>query len=248
MSRMRAGPTKVRPFREALRRMGAKLEEWQVRALILGAQASTNLQVGPQHLIDRICGESPQLGTDLADANANLASLMELWNALVLSHDRDRVQLSAAPRTKRPTPEQLEALALRREEELVWFLRGLDAAGQDPEAFGPEGEHLFRGLAKGGAILKGIRELMARGEIDPDEAHEQINGASMTIERIIGNILTLGQEVRGREIETMVRQKEQEGSGKTVVRAAPRTGRNSPCPCGSGRKWKHCCGSPSRLH
>ncbi|MFQ5686087.1 MAG: SEC-C metal-binding domain-containing protein [Candidatus Scalindua sp.] len=23
----------------------------------------------------------------------------------------------------------------------------------------------------------------------------------------------------------------------------PKTGRNNPCPCGSGRKYKKCCGS-----
>jgi len=27
-----------------------------------------------------------------------------------------------------------------------------------------------------------------------------------------------------------------------VVRAAPKIGRNDPCPCGSGRKYKQCCG------
>lgn len=27
------------------------------------------------------------------------------------------------------------------------------------------------------------------------------------------------------------------------VRAAPKTGRNDPCPCGSGRKYKKCCGA-----
>lgn len=26
-----------------------------------------------------------------------------------------------------------------------------------------------------------------------------------------------------------------------VVRAAPKTGRNDPCPCGSGKKYKKCC-------
>lgn len=25
------------------------------------------------------------------------------------------------------------------------------------------------------------------------------------------------------------------------VHVAPRPGRNEPCPCGSGRKYKHCC-------
>jgi len=28
----------------------------------------------------------------------------------------------------------------------------------------------------------------------------------------------------------------------TIVRATPKVGRNEPCPCGSGKKYKHCCG------
>ncbi len=33
-----------------------------------------------------------------------------------------------------------------------------------------------------------------------------------------------------------------QGAGVTVVRTAPKVGRNDPCPCGSGKKYKHCCG------
>ena len=29
---------------------------------------------------------------------------------------------------------------------------------------------------------------------------------------------------------------------KPVVRETPRVGRNDPCPCGSGKKYKQCCG------
>ena len=29
---------------------------------------------------------------------------------------------------------------------------------------------------------------------------------------------------------------------KTVRREQPKIGRNDPCPCGSGKKYKHCCG------
>jgi preprotein translocase subunit SecA len=29
--------------------------------------------------------------------------------------------------------------------------------------------------------------------------------------------------------------------GATVVRSHPKVGRNDPCPCGSGKKYKHCC-------
>ncbi len=31
------------------------------------------------------------------------------------------------------------------------------------------------------------------------------------------------------------------GGGATVKRASPKAGRNDPCPCGSGRKFKQCC-------
>ncbi|MFB3142119.1 MAG: SEC-C metal-binding domain-containing protein, partial [Acidobacteriota bacterium] len=29
---------------------------------------------------------------------------------------------------------------------------------------------------------------------------------------------------------------------KTVVRTTRKVGRNEPCPCGSGKKYKKCCG------
>ena len=29
-------------------------------------------------------------------------------------------------------------------------------------------------------------------------------------------------------------------NAKTLKRAYPKTGKNEPCPCGSGKKYKHC--------
>jgi len=31
------------------------------------------------------------------------------------------------------------------------------------------------------------------------------------------------------------------GPGVTHVRGGPKVGRNDPCPCGSGKKYKKCC-------
>ena len=31
-------------------------------------------------------------------------------------------------------------------------------------------------------------------------------------------------------------------SPRSMVRVSPKIGRNDPCPCGSGKKYKHCCG------
>ncbi len=44
-------------------------------------------------------------------------------------------------------------------------------------------------------------------------------------------------------------QKEEENNSKNKVRenlksiAKSKIGRNEPCPCGSGKKYKHCCGA-----
>ena len=46
-----------------------------------------------------------------------------------------------------------------------------------------------------------------------------------------------GQQVPG---ETAVPKREHKQ--ETVRRDAPKVGRNDPCPCGSGKKYKHCCG------
>ena len=37
-------------------------------------------------------------------------------------------------------------------------------------------------------------------------------------------------------------------SGGTVVNEESNAGRNDPCPCGSGRKYKQCCGRPDKLN
>ena len=38
-------------------------------------------------------------------------------------------------------------------------------------------------------------------------------------------------------------------AAQTYRRSAPKVGRNDPCPCGSGRKYKHCCaGKDPTLH
>ena len=34
----------------------------------------------------------------------------------------------------------------------------------------------------------------------------------------------------------------------TVQHDEPKTGRNDPCPCGSGKKFKQCCGRPDKLN
>jgi hypothetical protein len=53
-------------------------------------------------------------------------------------------------------------------------------------------------------------------------------------------------EQRRKQVQRVARRIPSQGTSPTpppqpVSRATPKIGRNEPCPCGSGRKYKHCC-------
>jgi hypothetical protein len=53
----------------------------------------------------------------------------------------------------------------------------------------------------------------------------------------------VGPPPGGGEMQAASNQPQGEGARvKTIVREAPKVGRNDPCPCGSGKKYKKCCG------
>lgn len=235
---------KTRPLDEALRKMGAKLEAWQVRALFLGAHASTNLRLGPQHLLGRICGDEPIMGDDLADANANLQSLMALWNELVEDHRADRIRLSPVRTSDPPTLAELHELIARRNGEITWFLRGIDAGGDDPREFGDDGVALFRQLAEASAFLDGYQEVLKpTDEAKFGDTRDAIDKLTGVVERILCDLLNVSQDLRRQAIAEHDSRRE-----AAPVRRAPKVGRNEPCPCGSRKKWKRCCGAPTALH
>ncbi|WP_020614458.1 preprotein translocase subunit SecA [Sediminispirochaeta bajacaliforniensis] len=46
----------------------------------------------------------------------------------------------------------------------------------------------------------------------------------------------------GAEVQGGGERKESSPQGAQIKRSTPKVGRNDPCPCGSGKKYKHCCG------
>ncbi|MCL2525316.1 MAG: UPF0149 family protein [Betaproteobacteria bacterium] len=49
-------------------------------------------------------------------------------------------------------------------------------------------------------------------------------------------------------VQTLYNFWRREGAAAPLRREAPKSGRNDPCPCGSGRKFKQCCGHPDKLN
>jgi len=64
------------------------------------------------------------------------------------------------------------------------------------------------------------------------------------------------REALTRQIETSLREihafwlpvRQAVAERQTAQRMSTKVGRNDPCPCGSGKKFKKCCGAPSELH
>jgi len=48
------------------------------------------------------------------------------------------------------------------------------------------------------------------------------------------------------EINLILSHGEDQGKPSTVKRAKDKVGRNDPCPCGSGKKYKKCCGAKKK--
>ena len=109
-------------------------------------------------------------------------------------------------------------------------------------------------------LRKGIG-LRAYGNVDPVISYKQ-EGFEMfdeMIERIQNNTIALLLKVRIEVNRPMVRPVEEpkpvveteqlttnapaeSGGARPAVKAAKTPGRNDPCPCGSGKKYKNCCG------
>lgn len=99
--------------------------------------------------------------------------------------------------------------------------------------------------------------LRAYGQQDPVQAY-QIEGFDM-FEEMTASIwedtvkflyqLENPDKVQRKKVAEAIVANKSDGSDdsqrfgqKTVVNKGPKVGRNDPCPCGSGKKYKKCCG------
>ncbi|MCL2350938.1 MAG: SEC-C metal-binding domain-containing protein [Firmicutes bacterium] len=86
------------------------------------------------------------------------------------------------------------------------------------------------------------KELTAESQIDVTFGFEALY--KKMVEYKAGHLYTLPEWESVFDAETRERlAKEQRASG-TYVREAEKIGRNDLCPCGSGKKYKKCCGAP----
>lgn len=116
-------------------------------------------------------------------------------------------------------------------------LRGL--GGQDPAgAYAQEGFDMFE------LMISSIKEDFVKAcyNVTVQTSAERRNvlgsGESKKADFLDEPSVTGG----GQQIPQQTQVPQRQNKPQTVRRETPKVGRNDPCPCGSGKKYKHCCG------
>jgi uncharacterized protein len=160
-----------------------------------------------------------------AEANELLGLMMRHWNAIIDEYENERVYL---PMMDEPDEKSVPGRQWAR-----GFMRGvaMRRRGWKP-MFTDEQEGQLLTIA------------LVAGEVEPtwpdtpltDELRERIEalmgaGAGRAYHRFAAERRATARLAR---------------EAKSVRRQSAKVGRNEPCPCGSGRKYKQCCGAANR--
>ena len=142
---------------------------------------------------------------------------------------------------KRESFEMFEAMMMRFQEETTRYLYLMQIlerpGGEFGGAAGPEG----RGPHELGGPDAGVPAVRAGGGGD---------GNGRRPPRAVATSVDELEEAFQRRKRRELEQARMAGSGEyqpvqQVVRSGDKVGRNDPCPCGSGKKYKKCCGAKS---
>ncbi len=112
---------------------------------------------------------------------------------------------------------------------------GLRAIGQqDPAAeYAKEGFDMFEQMI--GAIQEDTVRYCYNVSVDTKAERKSVTGGSMTASK------SEYHDEEPQSGEPAQHKEEREHRQETVRRESPKIGRNDPCPCGSGKKYKNCC-------
>jgi preprotein translocase subunit SecA len=112
-------------------------------------------------------------------------------------------------------------------------LRGY--AEQDPRvAYKREGSRLFQDMLSG--VTDKVTEMVFKVRLTANTQASSVYQISNVVHEQLSGYDHLSRDMAD-QAQAAEPQKVQ-----TIVRDEPRVGRNDPCPCGSGKKYKKCCG------
>jgi len=114
-------------------------------------------------------------------------------------------------------------------------LRGY--AEQDPRvAYKREGSRLYDEMLDG--VRDKVAEMIFKVRLGAESELRSVYEVSNLVHEQLAGYDHLARDMAAQEAAA----RGQMQKVQTIVRDAPKVGRNDPCPCGSGKKYKNCCG------
>jgi uncharacterized protein len=159
------------------------------------------------------------------EANELLDLMMRHWNAIIDEYERERVYL---PLFDAPDEKGVPGRQWAR-----GFMRGvaMRRRGWTPMFTDEQEGHLLTIALVAGEVEPGWPETPLTEELREKLEALMGAGAGRAYHRFAAERRSAARVTR---------------EASTVRRDAPKVGRNEPCPCGSGRKYKQCCGPTGR--
>lgn len=190
--------------------------------------------VGPSGYLPVILGADPEntkAFAGLKDANDTLSLLMRYWNAILADFSDETVHL---PYIEVPGTNNILGRDWAR-----GFMRGTRLA--------PDGwNRLFTDKEEGLPVTIAL----VAGEIDPQWPQEPLTEekSNELLQSMFAGAARAYLYFK-KDRQTLLESAGSESSSdeeylETYVRPERKVGRNELCPCGSGRKFKKCCGAP----
>lgn len=197
-------------------------------ALICGPE-----MVMPSEYLAEVWGEDFSFADD-AQASDMLDLMMRHWNAIA----GELLRTLDEPHVYLPVLLENTAGSAPGNDWARGFMRGVQLRPAGWRELLDSDEH-------GGAVLP---IMLLAHEHDPDPALRPVPITPDKREELL-QAMIVGLTRIYRYFEPHRRSLAQPRLNTTVRRATPKIGRNDPCPCGSGRKYKHCCaGNAPTMH
>lgn len=229
-------------MREFLRKTGSKLTIHELYGLFYGCIAATNL-VKPSQYFPMIFGEEGASFGSEKEANEILANLMFLWNAL--AQWKPEADPFIVPDTEYPNTDAGLKQRIKDNLSLIkYFIKGLDIGGTVEDDFSEDGLQALESLGKANALLTKYAELFEMKEAGEGKELERTSDSINQLEGVVADCIArinIGlKEARIRAVEEM--RMFADTQKKAYQSRSTKIPRNEPCPCGSGKKYKKCCG------
>jgi uncharacterized protein len=175
-------------------------------------------------------GTDPGAFADLEDAQETLSMLMRCWNSIAAEFADEGLHL---PYIEEPGTDGIPGRDWAR-----GFMQGTRLA---PAGWG----RLFTDEKEGLSVSIAL----VAGEVDPQWPNQPLprEKADELLQWMIAGAARAYRyfEADRRDLAEIDAALE-EAEAAPHVRAEAKVGRNDPCPCGSGKKFKKCCGSPDQ--